>query len=178
MKDNFDHLDRQLALLDTEIAPERDLWPQIESAITTDSGGFWQWRVAASAVAATLLIGLLIFEPGDTDQSIAGTSATQVPGVDADMFRYAGFDAEFVNVHQQSLDVLAKQLDQLPPGTRDVVIGNLKIIRGSIAEINSAIEREPNNVQLRQLLQLAYRQEIAIVNTIRESATTVQRTTT
>ena len=59
-----------------------------------------------------------------------------------------------------------------------MVIGNLKIIRASIAEINEAIELEPNNVQLRQLLQLAYRQEMAIVTTIRESANTVQRTTT
>ena len=124
-----------------------------------------------------LLIGLLIYQPDEAGDSVA-VAPTQVPAIDAQTLRYAGFDAQYIDVHQRSLEELAGQLDQLPPGTRDVVIGNLKIIRASIAEINDAIELEPNNVQLRQLLQLAYRQEMAIVTTIRESANTVQRTTT
>ena len=59
MTNRIDKLDALVAQLEPALQPERDLWPQIDKAIAAGSGGFWQWRVAASAVAATLLIGLL-----------------------------------------------------------------------------------------------------------------------
>ena len=177
MSDKEDRLDRAIADLAPTIRPERDLWPGIESRLTTKRNGFWQWRLAASVVATSVLIGMLIIPPGDRDATIAYTPS-EVPAADADLFRYSGLDAEFVRVHDNALESLAEQLADLPPATREVVIANLKIIRASIAEINDAIEREPNNVQLRQLLRMAYEQELAIVNGIRRTATTIERTTT
>lgn len=177
MNDQDDTLDRALATLPDSIRPERDLWPGIEARLATGRGGFWQWRVAASVFAATLLVGLLIIPPGDPDQ-VAGYVPSEVPATDPELLRYSGLDAEFVRVHDRSLEALADQLSELPPATREVVIANLKIIRASIAEINEAIEREPNNVQLRQLLRMAYQQELAIVNSMRRSAPTLERTTT
>lgn len=177
MNDEKDALDRALEALDERIEPPRDLWPGIEATINEHKGGYWQWRVAASVFAASVLVGLLIIPPGSPD-TVAGMTPSEVPAADEELFRYSGLDAEFVRVHQQSLDALADQLSNLPPATREVVIANLKIIRASIAEINEAIEREPNNVELRQLLQMAYEQELAIVRSFRRSAPTLERTTT
>ena len=177
MNDQDDKLDTALAALPDAIAPERDLWPDIEARLQTGRGGFWQWRVAASVFAATVLVGMLIIPPADPER-VAGVTPSEVPATDPELLRYSGLDAEFVRVHDQSLEALAEQLSDLPPATREVVIANLKIIRASIAEINEAIEREPNNVQLRQLLRMAYQQELAIVNGFRRSAPTLERTTT
>ena len=177
MSDREDRLDRAIADLSREIHPERDLWPGIESRLATKHGGFWQWRLAASVFAATVLIGMLIIPPSDGG-GVTAYTPSEVPHADPELFRYSGLDAEFVRVHDNALEVLAEQLSELPPATREVVIANLKIIRASIAEINEAIEREPNNVQLRQLLRMAYEQELAIVNGIRRTATTIERTTT
>ena len=177
MNEQEDRLDRALASLPDTIRPERDLWPGIEARLAKGRGGFWQWRVAASVFAASLLVGLLIIPPADPEQ-VAGMAPSEVPEADPELLRYTGLDAEFIRVHDRSLDALADQLAELPPATREVVIANLKIIRASIAEINEAIEREPNNVQLRQLLRMAYQQELAIVNGIRRTAATIERTTT
>ncbi|MEO1595785.1 MAG: hypothetical protein AAFS02_11140 [Pseudomonadota bacterium] len=178
MNDQDDALDQALAKLDDRIEPERDLWPGIEAKISERKGGFWQWRVAASVFAASVLVGLLIIPPDDATTTVAGVTPSEVPEADEALFRYSGLDAEFVRVHQRSLDELADHLADLQPATREVVIANLKIIRASIAEINEAIEREPNNVELRQLLRMAYEQELAIVNGFRRSAPTLERTTT
>ena len=177
MNDQDDKLDRELAALPDSIRPERDLWPGIEARLGKGKSGFWQWRVAASVFAASVLVGLLIIPPSDPTQ-VAGVTPSEVPATDPELLRYSGLDAEFVRVHDQSLEALADQLSELPPATREVVIANLKIIRASIAEINEAIEREPNNVQLRQLLRMAYQQELALVNSMRRSAPTLERTTT
>ena len=174
MNDQQDALDRALEALDERIEPQRDLWPGIEAKISEKKGGFWQWRVAASVFAASVLVGLLIIPPDNASTTVASA----VPAADEELFRYSGLDAEFVRVHQRSLDELADHLADLQPATREVVIANLKIIRASIAEINEAIEREPNNVELRQLLRMAYEQELAIVNGFRRSAPTLERTTT
>ena len=42
--------------LETEIAPERDLWPDIENAIAKPSRGRWN-KVFAQAAAVVLLVG-------------------------------------------------------------------------------------------------------------------------
>lgn len=170
-------LDALIDGLDERIEPQRDLWPDIEAAIapqaSSNGGGFWQWRIAASIMATAAMIGLLAIPRSD----VANVAQQQdIPVLDDQMLRYAGFDVEFVQAHEQSIENLADQLNALPPDTQGVILGNLNVIRESIREINDAIEREPNNVQLRQLLQIAYRQELAIVSTVRQSAKTIEQT--
>lgn len=169
-------LDRLIDGLDERIAPPRDLWPDIKAAIAPEtakgSGGFWQWRFAASVMATAAMIGMLGIPRGEKVQMV---QQKDVPQLNDSLVRFAGFDATFVSVHEQSLEHLADQLNALPLDTQGVILGNLRVIRESIGEINEAIEREPNNVQLRQLLQIAYQQELAIVSTVRESATTIEQ---
>ena len=178
MTERDDALDARLATLAERIEPERDLWPEIEAALPAPRQSFWQWRVAASGIAAALFIGLLIGRPVGDRPLVADQVPTAVPHWNSELVRHASFDDAFMRDYERALASLSDQLNSLPPGTRDVVIGNLKIIRESINEINAAIDREPNNVQLRQLLQLAYRQEMAVVSSVRDSASTVRRVRT
>ena len=174
MNEQKTNIDALLDSLDERIEPSRDLWPSIESQLPQrgSGGGFWQWRVAASVMLTAIMIGALGVPRGDLPNTVA---TLEIPTRDAEALRFAGFDAQFVQVREQSLDRLADQLGTLPPGTQGVILGNLQIIRDSIADINEAIEREPNNVELRQLLQIAYRQEFAIVSTVHGSAATIEQ---
>ncbi|MEO0365916.1 MAG: hypothetical protein AAF265_10520 [Pseudomonadota bacterium] len=177
---NFEKLDAAIADLARDIKPDRDLWPAIDRGIQPEKS-FWQWRVAASVFATSLLIGMLLFPEGDMPPVVVENDApfeNLLPDADPEVLRYAGFDAEFVRVREQSMEQLADRLQDLSPATRGVILGNLRIIRESIAEINDAIEQEPDNVQLQQLLQIAYRQEMAIVSTVTESAKAVDRVRT
>lgn len=175
---NFDKLDAALADLPEALQPQRDLWPDIDAAIKPEEK-FWQWRVAASVFAMSMVIGLLLFPDGEPPTMAQDAEwAEIIPDSNPDVMRYSGFDAEFMQVREQSLEQLAERLNELPPATRGVILGNLKIIRASIAEINAAIEQEPDNVQLQQLLQIAYRQEMAIVSTVNQGAATVDRVRT
>ncbi|MFK8052646.1 MAG: hypothetical protein AB8F65_06700 [Woeseiaceae bacterium] len=178
--DNNDDILKAAAALPRSIEPSRDLWPGIESQLQTEKTGFWQWRVAASGLAASMLIGLLLLPPVDDKPPVAAVEQSSVPSLNAQLVRHIPFDQAFMRDYERSLEQLDAQLAQMPPGTREVIVGNLKIVRESIRDINEEIDRDPNNVQLRQLLQLAYRQEMAIISMVRESALGVEqvRTTT
>ncbi|MEO1580198.1 MAG: hypothetical protein AAFR91_00015 [Pseudomonadota bacterium] len=172
-EEQFDKLDAAIAGLDRDIKPERDLWRAIEAQIKPQES-FWQWRVAASVFATSLLIGLLLFPEGENTPPMANATIDfSLPEQDIQTARYSGLDAEFMQVREDSLDMLADRLSELSPATQGVILGNLNIIRESIDEINRAIEAEPDNLELQQLLQIAYRQEMAIVSTVTESAMTV-----
>ncbi|MEM7613262.1 MAG: hypothetical protein AAF270_16375 [Pseudomonadota bacterium] len=177
MNDDLRKLDAALLNIQDEIAPKRDLWPEINARISERKERFWHWRLAASGVAAALLVANMIVPERDGDL-VADVQATPVPSLGQDLVRHIGFDSDFLREYERQLAALDEQLDRLPPGTRDVVIGNLKVIRASIAEINAAIDEEPGNVQLRQLLQLAYKQELSVLSTVRDSASTVDRVRT
>lgn len=172
-----DEIFKQAAALPSSIDPERDLWPSIAAELGHQRSDFWQWRVAASGLAASLLIGLLLVPPID-EPPVARVQS--VPMLSAELVRHAPFDAAFLRDYRRGLEALDEQLEALPPGTREVVIGNLNIVRASIRDINEAIDKDPNNVQLRQLLQLTYRQEMEILSMVRDSAVNVEqsRTTT
>ena len=58
------------------------------------------------------------------------------------------------------------ELDRLTPETRAGVEENLEVIRGAITEINSALEQEPNNVHLQELLLKTYRDELTVMRKV------------
>lgn len=175
MHNNDDNIMDAAAALPKSVAPERDLWPEIASQLPARGRDFWQWRVAASGFAASLLIGLLLLPPVDKVPGVAAGEPVAVPQLNAELVRHIPFDVEFMRDYKRTLDELDDQLAELPPGTREVIVGNLRIVRESISEINDAIDRDPNNVQLRQLLQLAYRQERSIISMVRDSAVGVEQ---
>ncbi|MEN7342930.1 MAG: hypothetical protein AAAFM81_08285 [Pseudomonadota bacterium] len=163
------------AALPSEIAPPRDLWPGIESALETQKNDRWQWRVAASVIATSALIGILLLPPKEDKSPGLAYIPTQVPTLDAQLVRHMPFDDSYILDYREALAALDDQLAALPEGTREVVVANLKIVRASIADINQAIDNDPGNVQLRQLLQLAYRQEMAIISMVRDSVTNAEQ---
>ena len=178
MSDNERKLDRMLEALPDQIEPARDLWPQIESQLRPASRPAWQWQIAASLLAVAVMVVATLQWPVEQGALVAQEYDDTMPMHDDQSTRYAGFESTFVVNHERSLERLSEQLAQLPDGTREIVIGNLRIIRASIEQINEAVEQEPNNIQLRRLLQSAYRAELDIISSVQESAGTLRNVRT
>ena len=64
---------------------------------------------------------------------------------------------------QSNLD---KELENLSPEARADVERNLAVIRKAIEDISAALEEEPDNEFLQELLVQAYRNELALMNRV------------
>ena len=69
---------------------------------------------------------------------------------------------------------LNRGLENLSPETRADVERNLAVIRQAITDISQALEDEPNNAFLQELLVEAYGNELALMNRV---GTMTQRVT-
>jgi hypothetical protein len=58
------------------------------------------------------------------------------------------------------------EMAKLSPEARANVEENLAVIRGAIVEINAALEQEPGNVLLQELLMKTYREELAVMQRV------------
>ena len=61
---------------------------------------------------------------------------------------------------------LNRELERLSPETRADVERNLAVIRQAITDINQALQQEPDNELLQELLAKAYREEVAIMQRV------------
>jgi hypothetical protein len=168
-----DKLMAAAAKLATGVAPERDLWPGIEAAITAPVRETRPTRYWAQAAAVVLLVaassGITFLLTSD------GNQPAQIAGLQPD----GGFDSEFASfgashtlgqgfqdAHNNLAAQLDLELDRLSPEARTEVEENLAVIRGAIAEINEALINEPDNVLLQDMLLKSYREELAVMRDV------------
>lgn len=165
-----DKLMTAAAQLSTEIAPQRDLWPGIESRLETPARRSSWTPMLAQAAAILLLVGA---SSGITYMvTKSGTSISPVivaTGLDSDFVSF-GSDYELGAGFQDARTNLAAdldlELDRLTPEIRAGVEENLAVIRSAIIEINNAMETEPDNALLQELLMNAYREELAVMGRV------------
>ena len=157
------------ARLATEIAPERDLWPDIEAGISRPAPRTGvPWYAQAAAVLA--LVGVSSF----VTYTLTKTDAPA--GQIVPVMAATTFDAEFASFGQELMlpasfeserSGLAAELDialdELSPEVRAEVEENLAVIRNAVDEISEALESEPNNVLLQEMLADAYRRELEVM---------------
>ncbi len=158
------------AKLATEIAPERDLWPDIEAEIMRParrSGVPWYAQAAAVVAlvgASSFITYMMTKAPAPAGQIVPAMVQNSV--FDAEFASYgqeimlpASFEAEHIGLAAE-LDIA---LDALSPEVRADVEENLAVIRNAVEEISAALEDEPNNALLQEMLADAYRKELAVM---------------
>tara|TARA_R110002049_G_scaffold20717_12_gene75965 strand:- start:14242 stop:14793 length:552 start_codon:yes stop_codon:yes gene_type:complete len=164
-----DKLMTDAARLATSIAPERDLWSGIEAAIETPAPRR-QFSYFAQAATVLLLVGassLITWSLTRTEPVIV-----EVPAREGLVLQTASFGAnhelgEGFRLARTSLrSQLDEELAKLSPESRAGVEENLQLIRNAITEINAALEAEPGNVLLQQLLLKTYREELAVMRNV------------
>jgi len=169
MNEEFDNkLDLAARQLATEISPERDLWPGIAEAIERPQRSRWT-PMLAQAAAIVLLIGgssaVTYFAVVDNNGPVTAVAPELV-------FEQASFGNNynlgpgFQDARNGLRDELDVELAYLSPDARVDVQDNIGVIHKAIVEINSALEREPDNVLLQQKLLRAYREELTLLRRV------------
>lgn len=163
-------LEDRLSRLPGEIAPARDLWPEIEARIRAGEdrprapAHRYSWRhvaVAASVALVGIFVATLSYRDGDrppAEEIVAHTvpqASTFGPG------HVLGSDYQAARAGLA--DDLEQRLQALPPETRQTVLDNLATIRRAADEINAALGKDPANVLLQHQLLAAYQDELTVL---------------
>jgi len=174
-KDDYtieDELLAKAARLPTSVSPERDLWPEIERAVSAPAvpqRSAWN-SVWAQAAVVLLLIG---GSSGITYLSMSGDDAT-VPGVaetpqlvfepvSASFGSQYTLGPDYVDARRVLTGNLDAKLDSLSPEAREEIVTNMQTIRQAIQDINIALAEEPDSVLLQELLLETYRNELSLM---------------
>lgn len=168
--------------LATEVAPNRDLWPGVEAAINKPQRS----RMApmlAQAAAVVLLVGassmvtysVIKYDAVNTpSQAVVMVQPTNLVFEQAAFGANQTFDSVYGRASGNVASDLERGLQSLSPEARDDVERNIAVIRQAITDISQALEEEPNNAFLQELLVEAYGNELALMNRV---GTMTQRVT-
>jgi hypothetical protein len=149
-----DKLKAALDRLPREVNPSRDLWPGIEGKLKRRSATrpVWSYGLAASVLIAVATGGLWAgfhMQQHTTQVIVAdGTSAPANPY----LLQRAAYAEQSV-----------LSATDLAPGTRAVIMKNLRIIESSMQDIQAALDKDPNNPRLRALLFDLYQNEARLL---------------
>ncbi len=171
-------LERMLAALPEDIEPRRDLWPDIAAQLEAGRGSGtrrWMWQLAAGLVlvvcSSLLTAGLL--QRREPTASAPPAAAVQEPAaVRVGFGPGQALDAEYVAARQQLADLLAQRIDTLPASARSKLESNLAEMRRAAAEINAALELQPGDPLLEELLLTTYQAELGVLANVNQLART------
>lgn len=168
---NDDKLTMAARQLATEIKPQRDLWPDIEQAITEPAPRRAAWTpMFAQAAAVVLLIGassgLTYLAMKDDQPAVISQPTPEYT------FERAAFGSSYTlgsDYLETRADLVARfeqELEHLSPGERQDVEQSLEVIRGAIDDINAALQQDPGNTLLQDLLMKTYYEELNVMRKV------------
>ena len=73
---------------------------------------------------------------------------------------------DFQDARNDLATMLQDALQKLAPETRQEVEKNMAAIHQAIVEINRALDKQPDNALLQELLLSTYRQELALMSSV------------
>jgi hypothetical protein len=165
--------------LPTDIAPSRDLWPDIESRIAAGGRGLSadgrprfqspRFRVLAlAAVISALAVGVWLARsmlPG-ASAPVSAPRSTAMPGTLPAAYVT---NPAYVQGRAALLASFEQQVKALPPESRDKVLSGLANIRKSMQDIQDALGREPGNTLLQELLVNTYQDEMRVLTAVHDA---------
>ena len=159
---------RQLA---TEIQPQRDLWPDIENAITEAAPQRSRWTpMFAQAAAIVLLIGassgLTYLAVKDDQSAVIPLPATEYAFERAAFGSNYTLGSDYRDTRAEVLAQFEQELEHLSPEERQDVEQSLAVIRGAINDINAALQQDPDNTLLQDLLMKTYHEELNVMRKV------------
>ena len=154
-----------------------ELWPGIRSRIENaklvtlapDSPAR-RWRrprprVIMAALVAVLVLALWLGVR--TRSAPDGAPSAQGPG---DTSRSVVFVSDSVRAYEEEARILLDRLELtrsgLEPGAAAAIDKDLAVIDSAIAELQTAIARDPRNPALQQLLAASYRQKVEVLKRV------------
>ncbi len=179
------------AALPRSIEPTRDLWDNIayrlerrtERSHTAGPFRWWDWKLGLAAASVLLAAGvgswMLLPQqrpspPGLTPGSGPGprlaTHATETVRTAAPPSGLAPADLALYEARQQLRAALYDRREFFSPETVRKVDENLLIIERAIQEIQSALEKDPGNRELRRMLMDTRQREVTLLRRVTQTA--------
>lgn len=171
-----------IADLPQDIAPPRDLWPAIESAIAPRAAqpSRRAWRapqfLAMAATVVALAIGVWIGRntlPGlpATNGLTAANDTGTTPRIMQTAFVT---DPKYLRERAALVRSLETRLAALPPETQQKVAVSLQTIRASMQDLEAALGSDPSNALLQELLVNTYQEEMRVLAVVHEAGASRQ----
>ena len=179
-----ERLDELTAALPREIAAPADLWPAIRAELAPRSSRtfLWspRWRLAAAALvvaASSSILTLYAVRDRDDARGTAAVATADRAPAHPRTSAPARLPAHLVVAERgyaRSMEALWRTLDErrdsLAPSTVATVERSLRIADSAIAEARSALERDPANRVLADLLVSNYERKIDLLRRATELA--------
>jgi hypothetical protein len=186
-------LDAALQALPRDVAPPRDLWPDIAARIEAERANLpagsaangrpgrprWMMPLVAAAAAITLVATSSLITAallGSAPQSATMTTTapqpkTADPAADPKMVPAAFgpghvLDHEYLAARGQLASALQARIAQMPPSTRQKLEANLAELHRATREINAALVQQPGDPLLEELLLSTYQDELAVLASV------------
>lgn len=154
-----------------------DLWPAIRSRIegskvlklspespaTGRAQPRARWRIGAIGALAAVLVAAVWLgvrrSPGNDSGAIAGVHADTAAAIE--------FTDDSVRAYREEAQVLLDRLEltrsMLEPSAAAAIDKDLAVVDSAIAELQTAIARDPRNPALQRLLAMSYREKIDVL---------------
>jgi hypothetical protein len=170
--------------LPTEIEPDKELWPGIESRIAgpqvageiakrpPPEPSQWTLRWNPLSVAAVLLLAVAV---PFTLWQVGRSPVEELPVAQSDSLKPADATATAMLARSEDgvllqradlLEALERQRDILPLEAFISIEENARLIDQAIAQVRTALEESPDNRQLELLLAARYQQEVALLKQV------------
>ena len=165
----------QAAALPREIEPRRDLWPAIAARLEGEAGESevpgraalsWRSPVALAAAAAVLLaVATLVTQGGRVGTGVHGEPAATAaqPAAAGDTAHVQQAESDYLRATGQLMDALNTRRGSLSPETLRAVDENLKTIDDALRQVRAALEKDPGNRQLTQMLASTHQKKLDLL---------------
>jgi hypothetical protein len=180
---------KSLGDLPQDIAPTRDLWPQIAAQIAPSAHpaqlavtkmtpaaartARLRWLAAAAALAC-LAIGIWIDRSllplRTTNEGAALSVSTATPSAPASLDVAYVSDPRYQRQRAALLKTLQAQLNTLPPVTRTKVLASLATIGKAKKDLEDALGKDPGNALLQELLVNTYQDEMRVLTDVHSAS--------
>ena len=183
-KTRRDPLDEALASLPQDVAPQRDLWPQIRAEIektpivapaAADRTQSTWFRLAAGIVLVVSTSFVTYYVTRQSMQTPVAqvtpeaVPAPQVIGQPASFsFGSQRLGAGYTNARAELDKRFQERLASLPPAARAKVESNLADLRRAAAEISRTLAENPSDPLLQDLLMSTYQSELQLLADVSE----------
>jgi len=174
-----DRLDELTAALPREVAPPPDLWTDIRAELAPRSARTIQWNTRWRLAAAGLLVAasssiLTLFAVRAREHAPSNVAAMAKDTAPVTEPRLPDHLVVAERGYARSIDALWRTLDErrdsLAPSTVATVERSLRIADSAIAEARSALEHDPSNRVLAELLVSNYERKIDLLRRATELA--------
>jgi hypothetical protein len=165
-------LREQIEQLPREIAPERDLWPDIARRAKERRRAVWRTRSAAVVVslAAAAAVALAVRSrprPSARPAPSAAPAATEALATSPPL----PGEAEYKSALEALEAELAVRSIEMPEGARAAVNADLRVIDEAIAATRAALVARPFDPELRAELDRAYEDKLDLLREATELLT-------